>query len=229
MERLCIVDVKQPPLCPVDLPKAREDLLVGHDLNPFEDSSSIRAELINIKSALVFYMMEQRFGKGLLQKVASKIMMTHMSGELGSGLGTAMFLKLARKLSGKLEIKEFADQWIYRSGSPIFSVRYTFNRKKMVIEVIIKQRSSNEGMVGANPKFSGPITIRVQEPAGTFDTEVRLDEYEKKYDIIYHTKYKRIRRTAKKTRKGDEDEEDEEVEKCCYTRFDPDPADFFLF
>ncbi len=137
-----------------------------------------------------------------------------MSGELGSGLSTVLFLKLARKLSGKLEIKEFADQWIYRSGSPILSVRYTFNRKKMVIEVIIKQRSSNEGMVGANPKFTGPITIRVQEPAGTFDTEVRLEEYEKKYDIIYHTKYKRIRRSGKKNRKGamgDDEEEDEEV------------------
>lgn len=212
MERLCLLDVKQPALCPVDFPETRQDLLVGYDLNPFEDSSSMRAELMNIKSPLVLYMMEQRFGKGLLQKVASKIMMTQMSGELGSGLSTILFLKLARKLSGKLEIKDFADQWIFRSGSPIFTSMYHFNRKKMVIEVRIKQRSSNEGMIGANAKFNGPITIRVQEPAGTFDTEVRLDEFEKKYDIIYHTKYKRIRRTAKKGRKNalDEDEDDED-------------------
>ncbi|KAJ3358055.1 hypothetical protein HDU91_005325, partial [Kappamyces sp. JEL0680] len=154
MERLCLLDVKQPPICPIDMPKTQEDLLSGFDFNPFEDASSHRAELINLKSALILYMMEQRFGKGLLQKVASKIMMTQMSGELSSGLGTIFFLKLARKLSGKLEIKEFADQWIFRSGSPILTTTYSFNRKKMVIEVRIKQRSSNEGMVGANPKFT---------------------------------------------------------------------------
>jgi hypothetical protein len=154
MERICLLDVKQPPICCLEMPKINNDLLAGYDFNPYEDASSHRAELINLKSALVLYMMEQRFGKGLLQKLASKIMITQMSGELSSGLGTIFFLKLARKISGKLEVREFADQWIFRSGSPILTTVYTFNRKKMVIEVIIKQRSSNEGMIGANPKFT---------------------------------------------------------------------------
>ena len=152
--RLCLLDVKQPPLNPVQYPKLKQDLLVGYDLDPFEDTCSLRGELINIKSPLVLYMMEKRFGKGLLSKLSSKIMMSQMSGELITGLSTTSFLKLSRKLSAKLEIKDFADQWIYKSGSPIFTTTYNFNRKKMMIEVRIKQRSSNEGMVGANPKFT---------------------------------------------------------------------------
>lgn len=56
--------------------------------------------------------------------------------------------------------------------------------------------------------------IRIREPAGTFDTEVLLDEYMRQYDIIYHTKYKRIRRggTKRSRRNDDEDEEEEEEE-----------------
>ncbi|KAJ2997055.1 hypothetical protein HDV02_005925 [Globomyces sp. JEL0801] len=194
MERLCLIDVKQPPICPANMPeKAKEDILTGQLFSPFDDTSSIRCELMNLKSALVLQMMEKRFGKNLLSKLANKIMVTQMSGELTTGLGTLQFLKLARKVSGKLELKEFADQWIFGSGCPIFTCTYNFNRKKM-----------------------GPITIRVQEPGGTFDTEIRLEEYFKQYDIIYHTKYKRIRRGAtKKTKKGaggEEEEEEEEIE-----------------
>ena len=51
-------------------------------------------------------MMEKRFGKALLQKMANKIMVSQMSGELTTGLSTQNFLKMSRKLSGKLEIKE---------------------------------------------------------------------------------------------------------------------------
>ncbi|KAI8897387.1 hypothetical protein BC833DRAFT_49750 [Globomyces pollinis-pini] len=209
MERLCLIDVKQPPICPANMPeKAKDDILTGQSFSPFDDTSSIRCELMNLKSALVLQMMEKRFGKNLLSKLANKIMVTQMSGELTTGLGTLQFLKLARKVSGKLELKEFADQWIFGSGCPIFTCTYNFNRKKMVIELKIRQRSSNYGM--------GPITIRVQEPGGTFDTEIRLEEYFKQYDIIYHTKYKRIRRGAtKKTKKGaggEEEEEEEEIE-----------------
>ena len=58
------------------------------------------------------------------------------------------------------------------------------------------------GMSGATLKFTGPMTVRVQEPGGTFDTEIRVEEYQKQYDIIYHTKYKRIRRNATKKKKG---------------------------
>ena len=109
---------------------------------------------MNLKSALVLNMLEKRFGKGLLSKMANKITVSQMSGEMMTGLGTYDFLKIARNVSGKLEIKEFADQWIFGSGSPIINVTYSFNRKKMVIELTIRQKSSNEGMAGATLKFT---------------------------------------------------------------------------
>jgi hypothetical protein len=211
-ERLCLIDTKQPPICTVNVPKARSNILVGYEFDPFEDPSSLRSELMFLKSSLVLLMMETRFGKSLLNKLASKFLMLQMSGELNNGINTIEFLKTVRVVSGKLEIKEFADQWIYGSGCPIFTTSYNFNRKKMVIELKVGQRSSNEGMVGATSKFTGPLTVRVQEPGGTFDTEIRIDEYQKQYDIIYHTKYKRIRRNAtKKGKKNAEDEEEEEL------------------
>ncbi|KAJ3257113.1 hypothetical protein HK103_004941 [Boothiomyces macroporosus] len=220
MERVCVIDVKQPALCPINTHKVKDDILVGQHFSPFEDAFSTRAELMNLKSCLVMNMMEKRFGKGLLQKMANKILVTQMSGELTTGLGTLQFLKYARKVSGKLELKEFADQWIYGSGSPIFTTTYNFNRKKMVIELKIQQRSSNAGMVGATHKFTGPMVIRVQEPGGTFDTEIRVEEFIKIYDIIYHTKYKRIRRGAEKKKKknlnGEEEYEEEEEEQREY-------------
>jgi aminopeptidase N len=153
-ERLCLIDTKQLPINPANIPKAKYDVLIGNNFSPFEDPSSIRAELVNLKSALVLLMMEKRFCKGLLSKLASKIMMSQMSGELTSGISTIELLKTARKISGKLEVKDFADQWIYGSGCPIFRTSYNFNRKKMVIELKISQRSSNEGMVGGTLKFT---------------------------------------------------------------------------
>ena len=216
-ERICLIDVRMPPLCSINV-DAKKDLLIGkgkaynEQFEVFTDPCSLRAELLHLKSGLVLLMMEKRFGKQLLAKLVSKFLMSQMSGELTMGLSTIEFLKTSRKISGHLEIKEFADQWIYGSGCPIFTTSYNFNRKKMVIELKIGQRSSNEGMSGATSKFTGPFTVRVQEPGGTFDTEIRIEEYQKQYDIIYHTKYKRIRRGAvRKGKKQQDEEEDEEV------------------
>lgn len=157
-------------------------------------------------------MLEKRLGNGLLTKVCTKLLLSTMAGDLNS-LSTFQFLKMCRKVSGKIETKLFADQWIYGSGCPIFNITYQFNPKKMVIELKIRQRSSNYGVEGATPKFSGPFTVRVQEPGGTFDTDIKIEEFSQQYDIIYHTKYKRIRKKhQKKTKKQllleEEDEEE---------------------
>ena len=216
MERCCLIDINQLPLCPVNLHSDLKDLPEHHGLYPEEDPCSIRSELLRLKAPLVLNMLEKRMGKNLIQKIANKVMVNTMSGEFPTGLSTLGFLKIARKISGKIEIKEFADQWIFGSGCPIFTISYHFNRKKMVIELKIKQKSSNEGVEGATPKFSGPFTVRVQEPGGTFDTEVKIEDYQQQYDIIYHTKYKRIRRKpSKKSKKNvvqEQEEEEEEVE-----------------
>eukprot|EP00842_Homolaphlyctis_polyrhiza_P005042 jgi/Hompol1/5539/HPOL_004519-RA len=228
--RVCELDVNQPPLCPdasVLGGYLEEDGgalastingLISQSFHPNDDPFSARAELITLKSPLVLSMLEKRMGKNLLQKLANRMMLSAMSGEFPTGISTTSFLKMVRKLSGKLEIKEFADQWIFRSGCPVLTIRYHFNRKKMMIELRIKQDCTNDGVVGATTLFSGPFTVRVKEPGGMFDTEVRIEEKMKQYDIVYNTKYKRIRRRAKKNSKrnadsnmNEEEEEDEEM------------------
>ncbi|KAH6585131.1 hypothetical protein BASA61_007054 [Batrachochytrium salamandrivorans] len=233
ISRVCELDVNQPPLCPdpsilggsVDedgSPAAATiSALISRSFSSNDDTLSARSELMLLKSPLVLSMLEKRMGKNLLQKIANKLMVSAMSGELPTGLSTTNFLKLVRKISGKLETKEFADQWIFRSGCPILTIRYHFNRKKMVIELKVKQECTNVGVIGANQRFSGAFMVRVQEPGGTFDTEVRIEEKTKQYDIIYHTKYKRIRRRAgKKSKRAVENEDDDEDEDVYYMEED---------
>lgn len=218
IEQLCRLDVNQLPLCPDPNSKtfANEKhtsilcSLLVQSHHPNDDDLSPQSELLMLKSPLVFHMLERKLSKNLIQKLANKLMVSTMSGELNSGLSTAELLKLVRKISGRLEVKEFADQWIFQSGCPVLAIRYHLNRKKMMIEVRIEQYSTNSGVLGGVSRFSGAFTVRVQEPGGTFDTEVMIEDRIKQYDIVYHTKYKRIRRRPKKGKKAAENEEEDE-------------------
>ncbi|KNC99010.1 uncharacterized protein SPPG_05960 [Spizellomyces punctatus DAOM BR117] len=194
MQRVCELDVNQPPVYPTT------------HFHPDDDWASVRSEFLSLKSPIILYMLERRMGKGMLQKMVNKILLSAAAGELPNGLSTHHFLRVARKLTGKLELKTFADQWIYGSGCPRFSFKYNFNRKKMMVEFKFRQENTNGGIVGSTPKFTGPFTIRIHEPGGTYDTEVHIDDLEKQYDIQYHTKYKRIRRKpiTAKSKKGTE-------------------------
>ena len=42
------------------------------------------------------------------------------------------------------------------------------------------------------------MTVRVNEPTGTFDTEIQIEDKEKIFEIPYHTKYKRTRQGRRK-------------------------------
>ncbi|RKO92683.1 Bromodomain-containing protein [Blyttiomyces helicus] len=210
MIRTCELDTNQPPLYPIVAPNPLTvppqlrmiDPLLHKHWDPNDAWASLRAEFLTLKSPLVLQMLGTRMGKGLLQKAIGKLCLSALSGELPSGISTHHFLKVARKVSGKMELKQFADQWIYGSGCPRFLFRYHFNRKKMVIEFRFRQENTNAGSLGCTPKFTGPFTIRVHEPNGTFDTEVTLEDIEKQFDIQYHTKYKRIRRKPFPARRG---------------------------
>ncbi|KAI8912322.1 hypothetical protein DFJ77DRAFT_511868 [Powellomyces hirtus] len=215
MQRVCELDVNQPPIYPTatdDIPTAEHptmiDPLILQHFHPDDDWASVRSEFISLKSPIVLYMLDRRMGKGMLRKVVNKLLQAAASGELPNGLSTHHFLRVARKMTGKLELKIFADQWIYGSGCPRFNFKYTFNRKKMVVEFRFWQENTNGWIVGSTAKFTGPFMIRIHEPGGTYDTEIHIEDGEKQYDIQYHTKYKRIRRKPVppvKSKKGSDD------------------------
>ncbi|RUS23026.1 hypothetical protein BC937DRAFT_93382, partial [Endogone sp. FLAS-F59071] len=206
--RCCAMDVGRPPLynhalpSPIDL----DDL-----------------EFIELKAPLVLWMLDKRMCKGGgslgLSRVIPKIMVAAMSGELiQNALSTHWFIKSCRKISG-VELKSFADQWIYHSGCPKFKFRYVFNRKKMVVEITMTQENTNtiggkEGSVVngipidagpslsnemVTPLFTGNLTARIHEADGTpYEHILDIQENSKKFEVQFNTKYKRIRRNTKR-------------------------------
>jgi transcription initiation factor TFIID subunit 2 len=45
---------------------------------------------------------------------------------------------MCRKVSG-VDVRTFAEQWIYGSGCPSFGFSASFNRKKMAVEITMRQ------------------------------------------------------------------------------------------
>ncbi|KAJ3332703.1 hypothetical protein HDU76_013382 [Blyttiomyces sp. JEL0837] len=247
MTRLSELDVHQPPLCPesdspltpqerkpVNQSKVEFDALWTKSFKAEDDVTSLRSELLFIKAPLVLYMLDRRLGKGLFQKAVNKVLISVMSGELQMGLSTSHWLKICRKLSGKPDLRNFANQWIYGSGCPKLFIKYRFNRKRLMLEVTIRQENTNAGDPTATKKFTGSFMVRVHEPKGvTYDTELIIDEVQKQYDIQYHTKYKRSGQKLTKLKKlgiinagedGDEDQDGDEPEEFFLSQSLPETS-----
>lgn len=98
---------------------------------------------VNLKSALVLHILDRRLGKtGTslgLSRVIPKIFLSAITGELpGNALSTQAFFRTCRKVSG-VDMRSFAEQWVWGSGCPRMQVTAYFNKKKMLIEMTVKQ------------------------------------------------------------------------------------------
>ncbi|KAJ1555112.1 hypothetical protein HK405_003210, partial [Cladochytrium tenue] len=231
MNRLFSLDIHQPPLCPdpdgaaaairsslrpkpgdkrttaslaavatatrASIEAAQMDPVWLHRFNPYDEWASLRAGFIALKAPLVLHMLDRRMGRGCMQKVIRKVLDSSYS-----LVSTQTWVKHCKKISGKMELRHFADQWLYGSGCPQFEFRFRFNRKKLMVEVFIRQTNSNAGNPGATEKFTGPFLVRVHEPKGTtYDTQLNIEDVERQYDIQYHTKYKRSGQKLKKLKR----------------------------
>lgn len=131
MERICAEDIGQRPLAD---PKMDA---------PLPEST---IEFISLKAPVVLFILNQRLTKPAnstgLQKVITKILLDAMSGDLVS-LSTSTFLRKCEK-HGHMRLDMFANQYIFGTGVPRFQVTQRFNRKKMVIEVTLRQLSVNQ-------------------------------------------------------------------------------------
>ncbi|RKP35306.1 hypothetical protein BJ085DRAFT_22053, partial [Dimargaris cristalligena] len=201
MERLVELDVHQPPICNAEL------------VPPFNPDT---LAFVQFKAPLVLYILDKRMMKGGLSlglhRVIPKILLSAMSGDLDRSysLGTTVFLKMCRKLSG-LDVKSFAEQWVYGSGCPIFHFTYQFNRKKLVVEIHMRQEWSNQSSrsesaqpsirpyATTTPIFTGQMTARIREADGTpYEHVLDIEESSRKFEVQFNTKYKRIRRNTKR-------------------------------
>ncbi|KAG6333744.1 hypothetical protein ID866_5345, partial [Astraeus odoratus] len=168
---------------------------------------------VNLKAPLVLHILDRRLGKSGtslgLSRVLPKIFLSAISGELpNNALSTHSFLRTCRKVSG-VELRSFAEQWIYGSGCPAFGFSASFNRKKMAVEITMRQEvpaykvheHSEVSKMLFKPVqlFEGQMTVRIHEADGTpYEHVLDIRSLFKRYEVPFNTKYKRIRRNTKR-------------------------------
>ncbi|ODV65215.1 hypothetical protein HYPBUDRAFT_154054, partial [Hyphopichia burtonii NRRL Y-1933] len=152
-----------------------------------------------------------------LSRVLPKLFLQAMSGDLQNGtLSTLHFQYVCEKVNrNKLDI--FFRQWILGAGVPIFNITQSFNKKRSMIEMSIRQVQhletkkphpnpqtfindsisylDDEPSFPIQPVFLGPMTIRVHEADGTpYEHIVDLKEGVVRLDIQYNSKFKRLKK-----------------------------------
>ncbi|ODQ51035.1 transcription initiation factor TFIID subunit 2 [Saitoella complicata NRRL Y-17804] len=203
----------------------RPSLMYHGIMAPFDYEA---LNFIALKAPVVLHILERRLTKSGgslgLSRAIPKLFLQAMTGDLVNGcLSTAYFIRTCEKISHtKLDV--FTDQWIYGTGYPVFKITQRFNRKKMVIEMTIKQDQTTailprpldaenfvqealkynryEEPPEVNPVFTGPMTIRIHEADGTpYDHVVEIKDALTKVDIQYNAKYKRLKRKRRQAMK----------------------------
>lgn len=128
---------------------------------------------INLKAPLVLHILDRRLGKSGtslgLSRVLPKLFLSAISGELqNNALSTHAFLRMCRKVSG-VDPRSFAEQWIYGSGCPSFGFSASFNRKKMAVEITMRQEAPAFKAMEAN-EFSKAL----MKPIAFFEVSCRI-------------------------------------------------------
>ena len=132
-EEVCSKDIGMPPLAYPDLvfPLTYQDL-----------------SFLQLKAPVVLFILDRRMtktDKSLgLSRAIPKILLQGMSGDLANScLSTAHFIKVCERVGhNKLDI--FFNQWVFGAGYPIFRVTQRFNKKRMFIEMGIRQVQTAE-------------------------------------------------------------------------------------
>lgn len=178
-------------------------------LNPIDKMNL--EEILDLKSRLVFILLERKIEKTFLQKLLSHIYAETLINRHRDGFSCQLFLKLIKRLTGK-DLKSFTDQWIFNSGCPMFSLNFFHNRKRSVIEFEI----SSLRRLGSF-KFSGNLTVRIIESeAIVHEHVVHIDESTSKFDVPFHSKAKKPRKkkvissTTEKSENQENDSQDED-------------------
>ena len=181
-------------------------------------------EFLALKAPLVLFIMDQRIVKGSgrngLNRILWRIFLDIKVGKAPTNeISTLQFMRSCEKV-GHIKLDSFFQQWVFGAGCPTFHVSQRFNKKKLVVEMIITQQQSDadakakldpevfmrdvkehEGDVWAGELqsvFTGPMTIRIHEADGTpYEHIVDIRDKTTKVEIPYNTKYKRLKRSKR--------------------------------
>lgn len=200
---------------------------------------------IALKAPLVLFILDRRLtkasGKATMSRIISRLFLNSRMGDIPNGAVTSsLFQKTCERL-GHAKLDVFFQQWVYGAGCPRFQATQRFNKKKLVVEMMIRQvqgepqapkdldknsflRDVKEEVrqvyAGAiQPVFTGSMTLRIHEADGTpYEHIVEIKEGTTKFDIPYNTKYKRLKRNKKQRERavasGEADTQDEVLLYC---------------
>jgi transcription initiation factor TFIID subunit 2 len=189
-------------------------------------------EFVAIKAPLVLFILDRRIAKvagvGKMPQIIERILRQARYGDLANGantLSTDAFQKTCERFY-HAKIDDFLQQWVRGAGCPRFKAFQRFNKKKVVVEMLIQQTQGDNQTPGGPPPprnldadlfmrdvredfnevyaanvqnvFTGPMTIRIHEADGTpYEHVVEIKEAKTTFDIPYNTKYKRLKRSRK--------------------------------
>ncbi|KAI5467595.1 hypothetical protein BGZ63DRAFT_346670 [Mariannaea sp. PMI_226] len=212
-DKLVEVDVERPCL---------------YDLGPILHLGQFEMDFMALKAPLVFFILDKRLikasgGHGLtriLQKLLTKVQIE--SSDKSTILETEKF-RITCEKGARYRLESFWAQWVHGSGCPRFDVKAKFNKKRLCVELtlkqiqyeavkrpeleksdflrVIKERRSGVKLGEVQPLYTGPMTVRIHEADGTpyeHILEIREDATRStKFEIPYNTKYKRLKRTRR--------------------------------
>jgi transcription initiation factor TFIID subunit 2 len=183
-------------------------------------------EFFKLKSSMVFWILHHRLvkasGRNGIDRIFNRALLDARNEKMPEGIDTERLLRILTKTGHmKTDGPKFLQQWVYSSGCPTFMVTQRFNKKKLVVEMLLSQVSPTEQFTvdqlspdsflreakeyenSIHPTrerhiFTGPMTIRIHEADGTpYEHIVDIKDVVTKFDIPYNTKYKRLKRNRR--------------------------------
>ena len=100
-------------------------------------------EFLELKAPLVLFILDRRLTKagtsGGLSRIISRIFLNFKVGDLANGsIDSPYFIRTCEKL-GHMKFDIFFAQWVEGAGCPKFRVTQRFNKKKLVVEMMVQQ------------------------------------------------------------------------------------------
>ncbi|KAI0539752.1 hypothetical protein GGR58DRAFT_463287 [Xylaria digitata] len=213
-DRLVEIDLKRPSL---------------QDLGEHLYLGSFEVDFMNLKAPLVLFILDRRLSKssgsaGISRIISRMVSKANTSTQANDDvLPSDLFRKACEKI-GSTRLESFWNQWVVGSGCPRFDVFQRFNKKKLCVEMTVRQtqdiaaakvrpidknefwrdvREETHAVYAGELQqaFTGPMTIRIHEADGTpyeHIVEIREDGARSvKFEIPYNTKYKRLKRNRR--------------------------------
>ena len=114
-----------------------------HDSGALITLDPSELEFLELKAPLVLFILDRRLAKagtsGGLSRIITRILLNAKVGDLVNGaIDSPFFIRTCEKL-GHMKFDIFFAQWVEGAGCPKFRVTQRFNKKKLVVEMMIQQ------------------------------------------------------------------------------------------